>query len=313
MSKVIVKTLFAVILITGVIAKGFSNYTGGGFLLCMAPLFTVTAFISIQFVRKYCYRPSENHLGVVYRYGRFHRFIESNEWTLLIPYVEKVHREVSLYMRTAEVKLSRVELQDGLTVDLRFKVFFKTDLRQAKQENLLQALKFDGPEWPEMIKTGMEDIARNQVFLDMNQAQMNMLRKSREIKRLISKQISERVKGFGILINEEGGAMLVEAHPNETYVEAVQKFKAAVPIGQAALERLRPILDTLKQMRHEDARAAMLLEYASKILEVESLPDLVTSPFDEYLPPQPAMDNRRSVDLYRQQRKNSLQDFPFAT
>jgi regulator of protease activity HflC (stomatin/prohibitin superfamily) len=312
MSKVIVKTLFAVMISTTAIAKAFSYYTGWSLLLCMVPLLPLLGIVTIRFVRKYCYRPQENHLGVVYRFGRFHRFVEPDEWAFLFPYIEELHREVSLYMRTAEVNLSKVELQDGLTVDVRFKVFFKTDPRLARQESLIQALKFEGPEWPEMIKTGMEDITRNQIFLDIDHTKMNMFRKSREIKRIISKEISDRMRGFGVLINEEYGAMLVEARPNETYVEAVQKYKAAVPMGQAALERLRPVLDALKHMRHEDARAAMLLEYASKIIEVENLPDLVLSPLEEYAGSAPVVgENRRNIEAYKKQRRNPL-DLPLA-
>jgi regulator of protease activity HflC (stomatin/prohibitin superfamily) len=315
MSKVIIKTLFAVMISTAAIAKGFSYFIGGSLLLCMILLLPVLGVVSIRLVRKYCFRPQENHLGVIYRFGRFHRFVEPNEWTVLIPCIEKLHREVSLYMRTAEISLNRVELKDGLTVDLRFKVFFKTDLRLARQENFIQVLKFEGPEWSEMIKTGLEDISRNQVFLDINYEKMNVFRKSREIKCLISKQLSDRLKGFGFLVNEENGVMLVEARPNETYLDAVQKSRAATPMGQAALERLRPILDALKKMRHEDARAAVLLEMASKIVEVENLPDLVLSPLDEYASatPGPGENNRRVTDLHRQQRRSSIQDFPLAT
>lgn len=314
MVKIIIKALSVAVVSTMAIAKSLSYYTGASYLICLIPVMGILSIGTLRLIIKHTYRPRENHLGVIYRFGRFHHFIAPDEWTFLIPNIEEVRRETSLYMRTAEVSLCNVELQDGLTVDVRFKVFFKTDLRLARQDNLIQALNFEGPEWSEMIKTGMEDITRNQIFLEIDQVKMNTFRKSREIKRLISKEISDRMKGFGILINEEYGAMLVEARPNETYFEAVQKYKAAAPMGQAALERLRPVLDALKQMRHEDARAAMLLEYASKIIEVENLPDIVVSPLEEYAnTTSGATENKRSSDTNRQQRRNLIRDFPLAT
>lgn len=313
MSKVIAKALFAVLISMAAIAESFSYYTGISHLFCLATLLPISSIGTIYLARKYCYRPPENHLGAVYRLGRFNRFVGPDEWTFLIPYIDRVHREVSLYMRTAEISLKRVELQDGLTVDVRFKVFYRTDLRLTSQENLLQVLKFEGSEWPEMIKTSMEDIIRNQIFLDIDHAKLNLFRKSRKIKNMISKEISNRTRGFGILVNEEYGAMLVEAHPNEAYFEAVQKYKAATPIGQAALERLQPMLDALKKMRHEDARTALLLEIASKITEVENLPDLVLSPTEDYISSNSvSTENRRGVEAYKQQKRNPQKDLPLA-
>lgn len=292
MPKVVLKTLLAVGLTALVTAKGFSEYRGGIFLICVVPVLLAVSAGTVAYTWKQCYRPRENHLGVIYRFGRFHRFVDPDEWAFLLPYIDRVHREVGLYMNTTEVILKKVELHDGLAVDLRLKVFFKTDMRLATPENLLQTLKFEGPEWPEIVKTGLEDVVRNQVFLNIPHGDLNELRRSREIKKRISAEIASRVRGFGIVINQEFGAMVAEVQPDKTYFDAVQAHRAAASLGEAAIDRLRPVLAELKRMRHEDTRAALLLEIASKIAEVKNLPELVLSP-EEYTPPSPPLTDRR--------------------
>ncbi|HMZ07361.1 MAG TPA: SPFH domain-containing protein [Anaerolineales bacterium] len=255
-------------------------FFGKDSLPCLAPFLLALVILTAKFVWRHCYRPQENHLGVIYRFGRFHRFVDPEEWTVLIPFWERVHREVSLYMRTVEATFKKVELRDGLAIDMRLKVFFRTDLRLTTRENLLQVLKFEGPEWPEMIKTSLEDIVRNQVFLESTYEEIVSQRKSREIKKRISREISMRMRGFGIVINEEFGAMPVDIQPHQTYFEAVQTSRAAAPLGEAALERLRPVLNELNRIKHEDARTAFLLELASKIAEVKDLPEIVMPSMD---------------------------------
>jgi len=126
----------------------------------------------------------------------------------------------------------------------------------------------------------LEDIVRNQVFLESTYEEIVSQRKSREIKKRISREISMRMRGFGIVINEEFGAMPVDIQPHQTYFEAVQTSRAAAPLGEAALERLRPVLNELNRIKHEDARTAFLLELASKIAEVKDLPEIVMPSMD---------------------------------
>lgn len=294
------------------IAKSFSSQTGISDLICFLCLLPIVGFGLFFLVVKQRYRPSENHLGMVYWSGRFHRFVNPDDWTFLVPYFESVKFESPLSMRTAEFELRKVELQDGLTVDAHFKVFFKTDLRLTPPENLPQVLTFDGQEWPiAIIKTGMEDIARNQVFLDMSLDRLNSMRKSREIKNLFSREIASRAGMFGILINEEHGATLVNVQPNEAYANALQKNMAAKHIGQAAIERLNPVLSAIKQMRRDDARSALLLEIASKVLEVTDLPDIALySSEDEDDDNFPDGEDRRKYRTSIQRKSNSIKRLP---
>lgn len=315
MPKVLAKIVVLEIALAGGMAMVGSDYLEGAGLICLFPLFIVMVLAEFKFVRKFGYRPPENHLGVVYRFDRFSHFVEPDEWILLVPFIDKVRREVSLYMRTADLILKRVELRDGLAVDLKIKVFFKTDLHLTSKENIAQALKFEGPEWSEMVKTSTEDVIRNQVFLDSNYAELIGQRKNREIKQRISAEISARMKGFGVIINENYGAMLVDAQPNKTYFEAVQASRAATPMGEAALERLRPILGTLNQIKHEDARTVLLLELASKIVEVDNLPEMVLSPTEGIVPGVPREKRKvlaNTTEVYSRQKQTVNGRFPFA-
>lgn len=312
MVRIAATSLLTVLVSSMAIAKSFSSLTGIPDLICFLSLLPIILIGATILILKYRYRPSENHLGVVYRLGRFHRFVNSDEWSFLMPYFETVKLESPLSMRTAEFELHKVELQDGLTVDAHFKVFFKTDLRLTPRENLAQVLTFEGRDWPiALIKTGMEDITRNQVFLDMNLDQLKELRKSRAIKKLFSSEIASRVAMFGILINEEYGAMLVNVRPNEVYNNALQKNMAAKHLGQAAIERLNPVLSAIKQMRHNDARAALMLEIASKVLEVTELPDIAlysSEDADENYPSDE--DRRRGLRTSIQRKSNSIRHLP---
>ena len=316
MPKVLATIILVEIALVGGVAKVGSDYLGVAGLICFVPFLIAASFMGIKFILKFGYRPAENHLGVIYRFGRFDRFVEPDEWTFLLPIFDKVHREVSLYMRTAELLLKKVELRDGLTVDVKIKVFFKTDLRLSSEENRTQVLKFDGPEWPEMVKTSTEDVVRNQVFLDSTYAELIGQRKNREIKQRISSEIAARMRGFGIIINENHGAMLVNAQPNSTYFEAVQASRAANPLGEAALERLKPVLSALSEIKHEDARTALLLELASKIVEVDNLPEIVLSPAEGYVQSEQPHEKRKklvnSTEIYSRQKQTIQGRYPFA-
>ncbi len=315
MPKVLVAIFWLEIALMGSVVMTGLDYFGMVGLICLIPFFLAVSFMNIKFILRFRYRPAENHLGVIYRFGRFSRFVEPDEWTFLLPIFDKVHREVSLYMRTAELLLKKVELRDGLAVDVKIKVFFRTDLRLTSVENRMQTLKFEGPEWPEMVKTSTEDVVRNQVFLDSTYTELMGQRKNREIKQRISSEIAARVRSFGIIINENHGAMLVNAQPNNTYFEAVQVSRAAAPLGEAALERLKPVLSALNEIKHEDARTALLLELASKIVEVDNLPEIVLSPAEDYVKSEPREKRKKllnGTEIYSRQKQTVQGRYPFA-
>lgn len=313
MARITFKNLLFATIPVAAVAKGISYFMGEMSPLCfLLPLIGIAVVGSIVFTIKNSYQPPENHLGVIYRLGRFHRFVNPDEYILLFPLLDHVHREIDLYMRTAEIFLENVELQDGLAVDMRFKVFFKVDPRLTNPENFLQVLKFEGHEWTEIVKTGIEDIARNQVFLALDQDLLNTMRRNRSIKKMMSKEIAIRLKGFGYIINEEHGVMLVNVRQNRTYFEAIQKSKAATPLGNAALDRLRPVLDALKHMRHEDARSTLLLELASKIVEADELPDVFLTSSDEKSIPNIINKDRREKPEKRDQTISAIKKLPLA-
>lgn len=275
-------------------------------LICLLPVLLFLDILIIRLIRRQYYRPPENHLGVVYRFGRFHRFIEPDNWTFLLPVVENVHREVSLYMRTAELHLTQVELLDGLTVDVRLKIFFMIDVRLVAPENFLQVMKFEGLEWFEMIKTATEDIVRNRVFLESTYSDLLHQRRNRTIKRRISEELADRVKGFGVIVNKDHGVMPVNIQPNSFYFKAVQDSKAAKPLGEASLERLRPILEALSQIHPEDARTALLLNLASKVVSVDNLPEIILPSLDRHLP---AAARKKTSEDDRQAHRPQIKSF----
>lgn len=295
MLKVIISAVAMDCLLSLLAAKISLDHFGAASLFCVFPILVMINILLYRLVIPYLYRPPENHLGVIYRFGRFHRMVPPDQWILRLPYIDTIHREISLYMRTADLQLKNVELRGGLTVDLRLKVFFKIVIQLVQPENFIQVMRFEGPEWAEMIKTSIEDIIRNQYFLAHTYPEIIDQRMTREIKRQISFEIANRMKAFGIAINDSHGVMVINLQPNNTYLKAVEASKAAASLGEAALERLKPILDTLGKLNPDDARRALLLELASKILEVEELPDLVITPNEDL----PRTDGRNSKHIIK--------------
>jgi len=241
----------------------------------------ILIFVAIIILRSYfSYLPNENHLGVIYRLGRFNRFVSPDDKTLLVPFLDNVHHEVSLYIRTAEVALENVELKDERKINVRFKVFFKTDLRVVANEKLIQVLEFRDEEWIPIIKANLEEIIRNNIFLNFNMAELDASRKSREIKRILSNEISNKVKEFGIVINPDYGVVLVDMLPSDINFEVSKKSSKAKLIEDDTIARILPVLAELKQLKDEDPRVGLLLELMSTIVDVKNLPDIVQSPAD---------------------------------
>lgn len=222
------------------------------------------------------YRPTENHVGVIYRFGRFHRFVDPDRLAFTFPWVEKIALETRLDMRTALVSLKDVYTREKVAVDVEFKIFFSVDLRLAEAERRLQVLRFPTENaWEEIVRTAVNDVARNQVFLTRSFEELNSREGRAFLKSTLSGEVANRVRGFGILINPRFGVNVVDLQPNEEYRKALMEESAAGALGSAAVSRLTPLIERFIEQKQEKAIAMLIMQIASAVAKNGEIPDVI--------------------------------------
>jgi regulator of protease activity HflC (stomatin/prohibitin superfamily) len=229
------------------------------------------------------YRPTENHVGVIYsRWGKFKRFAHPNQWTVLSAALECVEKEIKLDMRTTIVRLENVLTRDKVAIDLDMKVFYSVDVREVHADRMIQVLRFESESaWEEIVKTGITDIARNAVVISHTFDDLATPAGRSYLKRALSSELAHRVRGFGILMNKFA-VSIMNLQPNETFQQALQEGSAARAIGNAAADRLRPILEQFKDQDQQKAVRALLMQIASAVAKNGQSPDLFFPSSDDF-------------------------------
>jgi regulator of protease activity HflC (stomatin/prohibitin superfamily) len=195
-----------------------------------------------------------------------------------------VLKEIKLDMRTAQVSLKDVFTQEKVAVDVDFKVFYLIDLRKADPERRLQAIRFPvDSAWDEIIRTAVNDIVRNVVFIGRSFNELNSKDGRIHLKTTLSGEVAERVKGFGILINPRFGVNMVDLQPNEEFRKALMEQSAANALGSAAVSRLNPLLDRIMEQKQEKAVVALLMQIASAVAKNGTVPDVIFPNENEFL------------------------------
>ena len=141
------------------------------------------------------YRPTENHVGVIYRNGRFHRLVDPDSLVFTIPWFESISREIGLDMHTARVSLKDVYTREKIAIDLEFKIFYLVDLRKVDAAHRTQVLRFSSENaWEEIIRTQINDISRNSIFISQTFDELSTREGQRFLKRRLSSELAERVQ-----------------------------------------------------------------------------------------------------------------------
>ncbi len=223
------------------------------------------------------YSPKENHLAIVYSnrhgHGRFNRFIDETQNVWLGPkaltqlYVLKEH---NLGPRTSHIFLSNVLTADRVYLELELKVFYRVDPRNAAPENLVQVLNMPDAGFESIIKTNTEEKVRNDVFVHFTEDELFEPRGRKNLRTVLSSRISERVRGFGIMVNPQFGVAIMNIQPNEIYQQAMQQESAARSQGNAVLKRVAP---TLQNLSVEQAMQVLYTHLASTITQTGNVPD----------------------------------------
>ena len=230
------------------------------------------------------YRPPENHVGVIYRFGRFARFVDPDRWSVLIPGIDSVEQETKLDMRTTHIQLTNAYTRDNIAIDIELKIFHMMDLRQVSPDRLIQVLRFPTENaWDEIIRTGITDITRNQVVVSRSFAELTSLEGRSNLKQLLSFTLAERVRGFGILVNTRFGVSIINLQPNEAFQEALKEETVAKTIGSAAVDRIRPLFEQLGDQDQAKAFIALVMQIASAVAKNGQSPDIIFPNTNDFL------------------------------
>jgi regulator of protease activity HflC (stomatin/prohibitin superfamily) len=229
------------------------------------------------------YRPTENHVGVIYRFGRFNRFVDPDRWAFTCPFLESVFDETKLDMRTAQISFADVYTSDHVALDVDLKVFYLVDLREANEERRLQVLRFptEGA-WDEIVRTNLNDVARNQVFAGKYYEELVTPDGRGYLKQALSGALEERVRGFGILMNPRFAVNIVNIQPNSEFKKALMEESAAKALGTAAAERLTPVVQSFLDQKQEQAVVALIMQIASAVVKTGQIPDVMFPDLSEH-------------------------------
>jgi regulator of protease activity HflC (stomatin/prohibitin superfamily) len=233
---------------------------------------------------KIFYRPTENHVGVIYsRWGKFKRFAQPNKWTLLSSSFEFVAKEIRLDMRTAKVALGNVLTRDRVAIDLEMKIFYSVDVREAIEQRKLQILRFENESaWEEIVKTGITDIARNVIIISRTFDELVTEAGRSYLKQALSSALAHRVRGFGILMNRFA-VNIMNLQPNAAFQQALQDDSAAKTLGSAAADRIRPLFEQFSDQDQQKAFLTLMLNIAAAVAKNGQSPDLVFPNTNDFL------------------------------
>jgi len=253
------------------------------------------------------YRPTENHVGVIYsKRGKFKRFANPNEWTLLSSVFEEVAKEVRLDMRTAILTLENVFTSDMVAVDIEMKAYYSIDIRKTSEEKRVQALRFEGDApWGEIVKTSVTDIVRNIVVISHTYQRLATDDGLAYLKQVISGHAASRLRSFGILMDNRFAVSIMNLQPNKTFQEAIQEVSAAKTVGNAAVDRLRPLFEQFGDKNQNEAFDALVMQIAATLAKAGHLPSIQShlngDPSTEAPPPEkkkkPKVNNTGDVNV----------------
>jgi regulator of protease activity HflC (stomatin/prohibitin superfamily) len=222
------------------------------------------------------YRPTENHVGVIYRCGRFNRFVDPDRWTFILPWFESISQEVKLDMRTVQIALKDIYTCERIAVDVKLKIFYFVDLREVDVERRIQVLRFPTETaWDEIVRTGVNDVARNVIFITKSFDELVTHDGRSYLKQALSSALAERVHGFGILLNPRFGVNIVDIQPNEEFRQAMKEESVAKAIGSAAAIRLEPLMEQFSDKGKEKAYFMLIMQIAAAVAKTGNAPDII--------------------------------------
>jgi len=212
------------------------------------------------------FRPQENHVVAIYRFGRLSRLVGPEKWTYLIPGVDVVRKQISLDPHRVEISLSDLWTKDRIPINCELVVFYQVDVRRAREDFRPQALRIPNEGWNSIVKTVLQEVTAGAVgFQTLDQLISPDGRA--DLKQALSMLLANRLKGLGMVVNPQRGVSVGALQPADTIRRAIEELGAAGALGEAAGARLRPTLDELSRQGLGIGLDVLLLELAAAVVK----------------------------------------------
>jgi len=221
------------------------------------------------------YRPPENSVGVIYLSDRLWYIAGPNESVLVIPRLHSIKRPISLKTRRADTYLTGRLTKDGVPMDITCLVYFRVDVRWAKDDFRIQALEYNDEIWRQIASTSLTGVV-NDILSGLMMRQALADDGKQRLKRLLSEVLAERALSLGLIINPCYGVTVDSIEPAKRIWDAMVEEMAAPSLGDAAHDAVRPMLEVAKQ--HPDIGWEVLqMEWAAAIARGEIPPGVLLS------------------------------------
>ncbi|MBM4430953.1 MAG: hypothetical protein FJ026_11500 [Chloroflexi bacterium] len=231
-------------------------------------------------VYQYCfYRPPEDHLGVLYRFGRFARWVSPHEWAVRIPCIDKIHPPVCLQVRRLAATFHDLLTQDQVPLDCQLLVYYRIDLRRADVGFIPQALIISAAGWNSLVESTLREIAA-QVVGSKRLQQWLCPAGYRDLKRALGAALAVQVSAQGVIVSPRTAVSIQALKPAETILHTMTDRFTADASGEAALARVRPVVDELTRQHPELAWQVLLLEWAAAVVQQGNMPQMVLASAD---------------------------------
>jgi len=225
------------------------------------------------------YRPPEDHLGVLYRFDRFARWVSPHEWVVVIPCIDEIHPPVSLQFRRLAVTFRDLLTQDQIPIDCQALVYYQIDLRWADVHFIPQALGISDAGWDAMVEGTLREIAA-QVVGSRRLQRWLCPAGYRDLKQTLGAHLADQVRSQGVIVSPHTAVSIQALKPAETILRAMTDRFAADASGEAALARVRPVVEELTRRRPELAWAVLLMEWAATAVQQGHMPQIVVASTD---------------------------------
>ncbi|MGB9724195.1 MAG: SPFH domain-containing protein [Chloroflexia bacterium] len=217
------------------------------------------------------YRPPDNHIGVVYRFGRLHRLLGPEEWTWIIPLLDRVRTPIGHLPHQMTVKISDLLTGDRIPIVLELLGFYQLDPRLADAGFRLQFLYIPETRWEEIIGNILREVAGEVVG---SFPFRNLLTSTgrNQLKQALSAELARRVQGLGIGVDRHEGVTVLALRPMDL-----------------SWFRLQPLLEGIRERGTEEDETwrALVLEWAAAVGQNGSTPQTLITPGGNQAGPRP--------------------------
>jgi hypothetical protein len=240
-----------------------------------APLLALA--LTLLMVHMCLYRPPEDHVGVVYKLGRFSRLVEPDEWVITLPGIHETKKPISLHARRLDAAFTEVPTKDQMPVDCKLVVFYQCDLRHADAALRTEALSMPDQSWNTVVGTALRECVE-EVVSDIPFSELLSAEGRARLRQRLGQRLGRRVRPMGVLVNSGWGISVQMLRPAMAIWQAMLELSAAGSLGEAALARVRPMLQEVSERHPEVSWEALLLEWASVVAKDGTVPQMLVAP-----------------------------------